>query len=86
MPNSNRMIKEFIRTAIEHHVYDEKESDYNRLVSLMDRELLVELSAYLKTHQEKKFYESMRELLEDNDFRAKILLLIELKKHLSLAV
>ena len=80
MPNSNRTIKEFIRTAIEHHVCDVEHSDYKKLLSLMDRELLLELSAYLENYQEKKFYESMKELLEDNELRSKILLIIESKK------
>ncbi len=80
MPNSNRTIKEFIRTAIEHHVCDVEHSDYKKLLSLIDRELLLELSAYLENYQEKKFYESMKELLEDNELRTEILLLIESKK------
>ncbi len=82
MPNSNRVIKEFIRTAIEHHVCDVEHSDYKKLLSLIDRELLLELSAYLENYQEKKFYESMKELLEDNELRTEILLLIESKKNL----
>ena len=79
MPNSNRTIKEFIRTAIEQHVCDVEHADYKTLLFLLDRELLLELTKYLENYQEKKFNESIKELLEDNELRMKILMLIEKK-------
>jgi esterase/lipase superfamily enzyme len=80
MPNSNRTIKHFIKTAIENHICDVEHSDYEKLLSLFRSELLLELSSYLENYQEKKFDDSMEELLEENELKLKILMMIESKE------
>jgi hypothetical protein len=75
MPNSNRVIKQFIRDSIENEKGNRK-----RLLLLFDKQLLFELTTYLQNREDKKFEETLYELLEDNDFRNKILLLIERQK------